>query len=230
MALGYIRAISYMRRYVAARYRRISILDAFPRMKAGDILLFVAACHGFSNSLVSRQYFSHVAILVEIGGRFYVSESTLGSELMPRTDRPKPYILSNEDRATELRLNNGPSLSPPLVRLKHYSGLVYYMPLNKPLNEGRKTKLAAAAQEPSDYPTFGQMLAGLAGIRTKSRHCFQHIGALLEAAGLTPLDDANFDSGSLIQICDTICNLANVPLENGFMYEAPVEVLQVPEF
>lgn len=219
---GILRGYRYWRKYCCQRYERIKLSEAYGALKTGDVILFVATTHGFTNSLLTMDVFSHVGLVVEDTdnpGHFFVSESTLGCEIMPD---PK-------DPGRELMSEAGASLTPLLTRLKYYSGQYCLMSLNQPLPQDRKRKLEKLAKNVRGhpYPGFWEILRGLYGFKINSRHCYLHVGWLLDQVGLSPTTGATLYNSGFLGSSRRISNLAGTPLGDGgeYCYHKPRLVL-----
>ena len=161
MTWGYLRAFAYMNKYSVARFPKKNLSDVYFDLKTGDLLLFVATVHGFSNSIVSQQIFSHTGLIVEIDGKLFISEATMGSELMPRDGELE--IVLKKDKSSEIHLQGGVSLTPLLTRLKYYSGHIFLAALNAKLDETRAEKIRVGARKKYPYPTMTQMVKNVLG-------------------------------------------------------------------
>lgn len=213
-----------------AGYYSDSVALRFPRALAsgvdfapGDIVLFVAATHGFSNSAVTRSFFSHAAFVVQDprSGRLYLSESAPG-EVLP------------VGRA-EYAVPGGARLLPLYARLKHYTGAMYHMRLAPALAPAGAARAWERAQRAAPYPGLLQSLAGLLHLprsaRGGARHCMEHVAQLVDAAGLTPAAllarGQRLGGAGFVAACQAVTRLAGRPLgpAGAHAYAPPVQVL-----
>ncbi|MDE2095889.1 MAG: hypothetical protein KGL39_01430 [Patescibacteria group bacterium] len=218
MAAGYVRAYSYYHspRYDPSQYGTVRITDVYDTLKPGDVLLFISSLHCMTTSVLMKGLFSHAAILVRHGGDLWLSESSLeGSRISPTIDS-----------------GPGTVLVPPLLKIKHYTGVVYLMRLARPLTAAQEARLGAEAARWRPYPlhtaAIRKMLWSALGGRTwgsdSSRHCFQHVATLLEAIGLYP-DGDRLSKKGYIDVGLAITELAGKPLHAGNVYEEPVRIV-----
>lgn len=213
MGVGYVRAFEYWRKYQSVRYPRALVSDLIPcgvdgfkirnPLKPGDILLFIPSAHGFFNSMLTEDVFSHSAMIVEVDGVLHTSEATQGTELGPAGSAAK-----------------GAGLVPLLARLKYYSGTPHVMQLDRPLTSPQLAALGAAARLSYPYPSLPQVFLGVAGGRPPARHCFQHVAFLLHAIGLADLRDAGFAG-----VSRRVSGLSGVPLAGGASYAPILQLL-----
>lgn len=206
MAVGYARGISYWNRFQYVRYPRKLLSEARPRLKTGDIVLFIASVHGFTNSMLSQDLFSHVAMIIEIDGTLFLSESTQGT------------------RVSGLKTRNGSDLVPLDLRLEHYCGQIFLMSLEGVLTERERKNLIKAAKVHHPYPSLTKLLKGCLLGDESARHCFQHIGFLLDRAELTP-GGTEFTDAGYIGICKAVTGLPGVMLGGHVRYATPVEIV-----
>ncbi len=213
MSRGYVRAVKYWEKYQSARFPRALLSDVVRlpeedpggpqrHLKTGDILLFIPFAHGFFNSMLTDDVFSHAAMVVDIDGTLHTSEATQGTEL-GAAGHAAP----------------GADTIPLLARLKYYSGIAHVMQLSRFLSAAAAAAVRAAAAARHPYPTVGQIAAGAFGGRPAARHCFQHVAHLLKVAGLIDLTDAGF-----ADISRRITGLSGSPLLSDAVY-GPVRQL-----
>lgn len=220
---GMLRGYRYWRKFCCQRYERIKLSEAYDSLKTGDLILFVATTHGFTNSFLTMDVFSHVGLVVEDAnntGHFLLSESTLGCELMPDPDNPSRELMSDP----------GASLAPLLARLKFYSGQYCLMSLSEPLPPDRKRKLEQLVKTVRGFPYPGlwDMLRGLCGFKVASRHCYLHVGWLLDQVGLSPAAGGSLYGSGFLDSSRRISNLAGTALGGGehcYYYHEPRFVL-----
>ncbi len=219
---GMYRLSRYNAMYKTVRARRAMVSDAYPGMKTGDIILFVATTHSPANSMLTQTFFSHAGVLMREGELVYISEAQPGLELMPDPARPR----------AEIHMGRGAELTPLLIRLKYYTGVPYLVRLSSalppPVAEGLKRRAEALRRERYPYPTLAQIALGVLGWRTRSRHCFQHVAHLLDGAGLIP--GGTLGSAGFVDVCREVCSLPGRCLSFGLTYEPPVQlVYNLPE-
>lgn len=158
-----VRLALYYGKYHDIRYKRVRLTEAYPDLKTGDVLLFIAHTHGFTNSLVTQDLFSHSGMVVEIGGELYVSEAT--------GDHPRCS-----------------HINPLVARLRDYPGTLFLMRLENSPTADQEDVLRTRARERIPYPGPGEMLQAICRlpVHRRARHCMQHVAWLLDEAGLTP--------------------------------------------
>lgn len=212
-----IRAMSYFASYHQLRYKRERMSDCIGDLKSGDIILFVGHTHGFTNSIFTKDIFTHSAMVVEMDDGLHLSEATLDSMPNPVTGAEERLPASSQVNRLQRRLHN-------------YPGMIFLMRLSRPLTPDQERILRERVQEVNPYPGAADMLKALVGISSKSRHCMQHVGWLLDEMGLTPKELAAngkklahtgfFDSSRVVT---TLAGTALGP--GGNKYEPVVELL-----
>jgi len=211
----FARAILYNRDHQYPVGARAYVSEIYPHLKSGDILLF-RGISALPHRYVMGTMFEHAAILLREGEIVYISEIERGSSLlMPDPDAP----------GAKIHMAMGVNATPLLTRVKYYNGIIYVMRLSRALDASRERSLKAAARRSCTYPTLLHGAAELAlGLKTGTRHCFQHVAHMLDTAGLTPADAQLADVGFL-EVCRELCNLQGRPLLDGYYYEPPVEIV-----
>ncbi len=217
-----VRSSRYWRNSAFRRFKRIKISDAYPHIKTGDIILFIASAHDYTNSIFTVLMFSHIGIVVEkkgLNGRLslYISESTQGTEVMPDTNDPEIEYMSSA----------GSTMTPLLTRLKHYVGQMFLMSLSAPLDPGRKEKLVETAENSVGYP-YPNALQGIAGalkIRTSSRHCYEHVAFILDESDLSPLGSKGLYNEGFLGTAHAVANLHEKSLPDNYHYFPPKKIL-----
>lgn len=208
MCLGFIRATQYYSWNHYIQHPRVLLSDAHDQLKAGDILLFVGSAHNLMTSMLTQVLYSHAAMVVSHNGMLYVSESTVA----------EPYMIDpilKRRRHTQ----NGTNVIPLLDRLSNYCGQVFVMPLNKRLDPATEANIWRAASAFYPYPSTAQAFMGLAGIHTRSRHCFQHTGHLIDIMGLRPKTGKKpFSDMGIIEVVTEIVDLPGKDLKRGYRY------------
>ena len=223
--VGLCRMTDYARKFDAVRGPRCKISDLYPVLKTGDLVLFVTTTHSLHNSALTQTFYSHAGVLLREGELVYVTESTADAMLMPDPDRP----------GHDIRMNCGADLTPLLTRLKYYTGDYYVLRLTR---DGQPAELDPAREETLKrlvehlcrekypYPSTTQGILGLLGRKTASRHCFQHVAHLLDAAGLTPLGrDAPLEDAGFTGVCGEVSEIPGVPLPDGYRYDRPIQII-----
>lgn len=185
---GLVRGLEYRRRFdVAALPPRVRLREVAPALKTGDLLLFTAAVHGFTNSMLACTFFSHCGVVLrDAAGELFIAESTLGAVLRRGLD------------GEPVRLRNGADLSPLFTRLENYCGLVFLARLERELGAKEAAAITRAAAQEKAYPSLVQLVLG----GGTTAHCFQHVHALLAAGGLVP----EARPGPL-EVCHLVCDL-----------------------
>lgn len=218
--VGLHRMTEYNVMYATVRAPRSKVSDIYPALKTGDILLFVASTCSPSNSFLTQSFYSHAGVLVREGELVYLSETQPGLEIMPDPKAPA---------TDDLRLSRGAVLSPLLTRLKYYTGTYYLVRLATPLDVAREELLKAEAERLQrvqyPYPTLLQILLGIVGRKTATRHCFQHTAHLLDVARLTPKTVAPLADSGFVDVCRAVTGLPGWPLRGGYRYLRPVQLL-----
>ncbi len=204
------RATAYYAKYEVMRFQRVLVSDAYFSMKAGDLVFFVAATHGFTNSMLTGEFFSHGGIIVEYGGALYLSEA-LGNSAVAK------------GATGDIRAAPFSRLSPLLSRLKNYCGAAYWVALDGvgALSAGQKSALWRAAQVRHPYPSALQVVAGFLGFKTESRHCFQHVAWMLDQAGLVPDATKKLEDEGFLGTARAILALPEVRLQGDARYSRP---------
>lgn len=211
-AIGVSRAARYRARYEDVVYPRALVSGAYPAMKPGDLILFVASTHGFSNSMATCQFFSHAGVVTRAGGRLCLSEAVSSSRILKG--------------AAPLAATPHARLSPLLARLKHYAGVAYWAPLREPLAPAAEARLARLAAERAPYPSARQLIAGALGVPTASRHCFQHVAWLLDEIGAAPAGAPPLAEAGFYGVAGAVAALpGGGRLKNGSAYAPPRALL-----
>jgi len=122
--------------------------------------------------------------------------------------------------------NYGSDILPFLIRIKYYPGDCFIVRLNKPLDEKRENELIKYAHEECPYPTILQGLnifieQSFGKQKTRARHCFQHVGYLLDKINITN----NMSSNGIYSICKKMANIHKEELNDGYQYEMPIKIL-----
>jgi hypothetical protein len=223
--VGLYRLTEYNALHRTVRAPRYRLSELYPALKTGDLVLFVAATHSPANSVLTQTFFSHAGVLLRAGELVYIAEAQPGLELMPATPAGAP----NGRRGAECRMRRGADLTPMLTRLKFYTGLYYVLRLSRPLDAAREEALRREAErlcrERYPYPSVGQILRGLLGGESETRHCFQHVAHLLGVARLDPLGRPPLREAGFCEVCRELCGIAGRPLPDGYYYEPPAQIV-----
>lgn len=218
MCMGMCRLTEYSARYNTVRTPRGKLSEHYLTLKTGDIILFVSSTHSPSNSILTQTFYSHVGIILREGDLVYITEAQTGAELMPRPGK------------SDFRMRPGADITPLLTRLKYYTGSYYILRLSRPLDPEREELVKNIAertyQDRYPYPSTKQLVLGLFGVKTRSRHCFQHVAHILDKIGLTPLHrSAPLQDSGFLKICDEICEIHKRQLPDGYYYEPPCQLI-----
>ena len=214
------RMFGYFSDYVTWRFPRVKVTDI--DFAPGDILLFNASTHGYTNSAVTRDFYSHGGMVVADPdtGRLFVSDSSGGE------------VFQDEDEA-EYTTRAESAILPLFARLKHYAGEVYHMRLVPGLTDRQTRKLWNLVQERVPYPGPGAAIAGLFHLPRPgvTRHCMEHVAWFLDSLGLTPTElsiaGKTLEKTGLIGVCKRVTRLADEPLgpKGHSRYSQPVHLL-----
>ena len=212
VAIGLNRASTYVIKNACSKFKKTLLSKEYDTLKSGDIILFTPSLHNFTNSLLTGCYFSHIGMVVksENGGKG------------PRSDDEGLYM-SETNGITAIKTTGGAAFFPLLSRLKYYDGGHFLMRLNKPLDQERKNKLLKLSKEVLDhpYPSLKTKVLSAVGLSNdNTRHCFQHVGFLLQQMNLLPpeIDLGIFSSAN-------ISTIFRYKLNNGYQYEYPVQMV-----
>jgi hypothetical protein len=208
VSICFRRASAYYAKYEVMRFSRALVSDAYFAMKAGDLVFFVAATHGFTNSMLTGEFFSHGGIVVEHAGVLYLSEA-LGNSAVAK------------GAAGDIRAAPFSRLSPLLSRLKNYCGSAYWVALDTAVTADQGASLWRAAQIRHPYPSALQVIAGILGFKTESRHCFQHVAWMLDQAGLAPDLPKKLEDEGFLGTARAVLALPGASLQNGAQYLQP---------
>ncbi len=168
LAAGARLALYYLRHQGAARHRRVLLSEALGALKTGDIVLFIYQAHCFTNSVLTSDLYSHGGVVVVEGGAACLAET-----------HPDPQ--GGPGSA------GGAQVTPLARRLAAYPGMYFLMTLERPLPPARAAALCARAREPCAYPSAWEVVRGALGFPAAgTRHCFEQVALLLDAAGLAP--------------------------------------------
>lgn len=213
-----VRLTRYWKRYGRMHIERTTLSSVAPNLKSGDIILFVAHAHGFTNSVLTGDFYSHGAVVVETERGLYLSESNL----IPARLGPGPEDFFPMGAA---------KLTPLQARLKYYPGAAFLMSLERPLTPEQEGVLRARASESLPYPGLVLLAGGALGFKTewRGRHCMQHVAWLIDEMGLTPearaaRGETMLDSG-FFKSSRAVSALGGVPLTGGNTYREPIEIV-----
>ena len=158
----------------------------------------------------------------------FISETNPSYEYLPRDYNKNnfgglgPFL----NRKEGWRTNYGSDILPLLVRIKYYPGDSFLMKLNKPLDAEREELLIKYAHEQCPYPTILQGLSiiieqNFGEQKTHARHCFQHVGYLLDKINITN----NISDNGIYSICKKIANIYQEKLNDDYQYNIPIKIL-----
>jgi hypothetical protein len=183
----------------------INISNIYDELKTGDLILFKSNAIFYVNIFLTNTYYTHVGMIVKKNNILYISETNSNNtEYMPN-----------------YKTNCHSELLPLLIRIKHYPGNCFLMKLNKPLTNEKEILLLKYLDEKYPYPTSFQIFINYFIKNNKLRHCFQHVGHLLDKIGLT----TNIMSNNIINICDAVENIFTKKINNGYQYDSPIKIL-----
>jgi len=186
--------------YPTYRTERINLSLLYEKINTGDLVLFVSPSYFPSSNIFTHTYFTHVGFVYKENNNVYISESQNGTELMPYQDR-------------EIYMEKGAVRHLLLPRIKYYTGKIYIMKLKKSLSNSQQIIDYIKSLDGHPYPTVSDFVMSI--FKTvKSRHCFQHVGNILNTTM-----KFNLNISSPIQICRDICSLHNE------YYEIPKEIV-----
>lgn len=217
--IGIYRLAEYNAKYSTVRAPRYRLSEVYPRLKTGDLVLFVATTHAPANSMLTQTFHSHAGVLLREGELVYVAEAQPALELMPDPGRP----------GADIRMRHGADITPLLTRLKYYTGDYYVLRLARPLGPAAEEALKREAEHlrraGPPYPSAWQILLGVLGRKTRSRHCFQHVARLLDVAGLAPAGGGPLEAAGFSGVCAEVCGIAGRPLPGGNAYRPPAQLV-----
>jgi hypothetical protein len=214
MCLGYVRASQYYMWNTFVQHPRVLWSEIHDKLKAGDVLLFVGSAHNLMTSMLTQVLYSHAAIIVSRNGELYMSESTV----------VEPYMV-NPKLGIQAYTRHGTNVIPLLDRVSNYCGQVFVMPLNKKLSAAAEDRVWQAAATPCPYPSTKQAFMGLVGIRTSSRHCFQHTGHMIDVIGLKLKQKKPLSEMGVVEVVLEIVDLPGKDLGQGYSY-FPIQNIQ----
>lgn len=179
-------------------------------LKSGDIILFSLKKLAFTNVLLAPYiYFTHCGIIIKKDNKLYITETNPKGELIPYLDSQIKKKIGCTD------------IMPLYQRIKYYPGDCFLMRLNKPLDVKREQILINTTYEKYPYPTIVQIIRNYFTKKNTPRHCFQHVGFLLDKMGITN-NISNYDS---LFICKKIAYLCGQPLNDGYKYIEPIKIV-----
>lgn len=197
----------YVINNACSKFQRTLLTTEYETLKSGDIILFAPIIHNFTNSFITQNLFSHIAMIVN--------------------DPIKGLCLSETNGRTRIKKSAGAHLFKFLARLKNYDGSFYLMRLNKPLDKEREELLIKTANEVIDhpYPGFKEGSLYLMGGSFDQRHCFMHTSYLLEKINLLP-DGFNNDFINSTEIT----SIYKKELPDEYSYSFPIQlVYDIPD-
>jgi hypothetical protein len=186
--------------YPTYRTERINLSLLYEKINTGDLILFVSPSYFPSSNIFTHSYFTHVGFIYKENNNIYLSESQNGTELMP-------------SRYGEIFMEKGAVRHLLLPRIKYYTGKIYIMKLKNSLPNSQHIIEYIKSLDGHPYPTALDFFMSIFK-PVKSRHCFQHVGNILNATM-----NFNLNISSPIQICRDICVL------HSEHYETPKEII-----
>lgn len=181
-------------------------------IKTGDIIFFINQTHGMSNSIFTRNLYTHSAMVIRFDDNLYISEAAIGKYICPETGEvtklpPRAQLNSLESRCVE------------------YPGMLFIMPLKNNLSEMQEDKLKKRIFEQMPYPGVSDIIKGIFSSRAgnNARHCMQHVSWLLDEIGLTPREYLSINKKlldyGLFKTANELANITDKPLGvNGDNY------------
>ena len=158
----------------------------------------------------------------------FISETNPSYEYLPRDYNKETNLCKSEplNKKEGWRTNYGSDILPLLVRIKYYPGDSFLMRLNKPLDAKREELLIKYSHEECPYPTILQGLSiiieqNFGEQKTNERHCFKHVGYLLDKINITN----NISDNGIYSICKKIANIHQEKLNDGYQYNIPIKIL-----
>ena len=198
------------------RYPRYLLSELYAALKTGDLVFFDANEQLIVNAATMTSY-SHGGVVIADRHKVWIAETQPSISIMP------------DGAGGQVYLPQGSVLTPFLARIKYYSGVTCVMRLQKPLSPAAEKALRRAAGAAVAYPSRLKCVAelvfgGLArDARRPTRHCFQHMGHLLDAAGISPVEGPFADKG-VLSIAASVCRAHKIEL-TGNGYDPPCQVL-----
>jgi hypothetical protein len=166
-----LRCSSYCSKYDGVLHQKVLLSEVEDELKSGDIIFFIAHVHGFTNSLLTKDLYSHVGMVLRTQEGLFLSEST-----------------ANYPSGVDAEFYQGSQIHPFHARLANYSGSLFLMRLEHPLTEGQRRILVDRVRTQTPYPGIISALLSVVGVSNdkRERHCMQHVAWLLDEMGLTP--------------------------------------------
>ena len=167
-ALVTLRLSMFSHRWPDAPYPTTVRLDALAgRPATGDLILFAASAPSITNLVFSLEYFSHAALVVDLGACIHdaVADGFGGGAACEYACEGGPRPCDPLARLTlaESYLE-GTRLVPLRARLTQDPGAVYFSRRAVPLAPAAEAALLRAATVAAPYPTPGNLAAGILGI------------------------------------------------------------------
>ena len=125
------RAMVYFGKHKDTDHEKVALSEVLPTLKSGDVILFIAHTHGFTNSIFTGDLYSHSGMVVrDPEGGLRLSEAT----------------------------SSGSSEDPLIPRLQNYRGMLFLMQLDRPLTAEPQRTLQEKASMRTPYPNFVQLV------------------------------------------------------------------------
>lgn len=222
------RMLGYYSEHAIWRFPRALVSST--EFKPGDILLFTGHTHGFVNSLLTQDFYTHGSIIVRNpkDGQCYISETMIGDEVMPHPQKSDVELVAG-----------GKTVILPLYsRIKFYPGETFLMRLTPELSPAQSNKLWELAHANTPYPGFWNSFLRIVGLEkllsnrgTDERHCMAHVAWMLDQIGLTPTKTLKKGKkmyrGSFLGTCRRVSRIYKEPLgvRGTCHYLPPVHLL-----
>lgn len=153
----------FSHRWPDAPYPALVRLNALAgHLVTGDLMLFAAAAPSITNLVFSLEYFSHAAVVVDMGACVHdFAAGDPGCGAGRGCDPLARFALAES-------YPGGSRLVPLRARLTQYPGAVYLSRRAVPLAPAAEAALLRAATVAAPYPTNGELAAGVFGIGSAS--------------------------------------------------------------
>lgn len=214
IVVTYYKLMQHSRKHCKKRHRKVLVSEAYPQMKTGDIILYLAHAAHPVIAIALGELYTHGGFVVETPQGVGISEATYDEELAPAP-------------GGAIEMPNHATIVPALLRLKHYRGTSFWMRLSRPLGPDQALAAGALAAEENPYPGLAALAAFTAlGVNIgPGRNCFEHISWILGGLGLiAPSRRALLGAGP-IEACRKIIQLPGRALADGYQYLEPVELV-----
>jgi len=228
------RAHNYYKKYEYARELRfILVSEIYNDLKSGDIILYKANAVQLEHVLFTHSFFTHIGMIIKDNktNELYITESNPPNvEVVPISHYNGEWYELNPNINYQMGITingSGANIIPLKPRLKYFAGDYYLMRLNKNLTDNQELELINDTTKIIKYPKFTQMISNLIKEeilnihKKKEMHCFEYMGYLLDKMKITN----NISLNNTINICNTISQIYNKELNNGYFYETPIKLI-----